>query len=166
MLAKASTGSTGADIEMFARRARAIARRAGHSLSGEDLAIAMGQRLNGMDQATRRLVSVHEAGHVAVAKILGRDVQEVYLNSGGGITVFDPARYDLTKANLMDTICIMIAGRSAEEKQDQVCNSSGRDIRSGRSQTRAANSISVTAFWARFNITERGETCRSMSLML
>lgn len=115
VLAKASMGSTGADIELFARRARAIARRAGHPLSGEDLATAMGQRFNGMDPATRRLVSVHEAGHVAVAKILGRDVQEVYLTSGGGITVFDPARYDLTESDLMDTICIMIAGRSAEE---------------------------------------------------
>ena len=66
-LALLGTGGTGADAAAWVRRAPASARRANRPMVEDDLREAIAEERRPLSAAARRLVAIHEAGHVIAA---------------------------------------------------------------------------------------------------
>ena len=130
VLARITTGFTGADIENMLNEAAILAARAGRTkIVMEDITEGINKVIMGPQKKSRlvteherKLTAYHEAGHTIVAKSLKNcdDVQEVSIISrgnAGGYTMSRPENDDMTmsmsKAN--DTIAMSMGGRIAEE---------------------------------------------------
>ena len=130
VLARITTGFTGADIENMLNEAAILAARAGRSkIIMEDITEGINKVIMGPQKKSRlvteherKLTAYHEAGHTIIAKSMENcdDVQEVSIiarGSAGGYTMSRPANDDMTmsfnKAN--DTIAMSMGGRIAEE---------------------------------------------------
>ena len=130
VLARITTGFTGADIENMLNEAAILAARAGRTkIIMEDITEGINKVIMGpqkksrlVTEQERKLTAYHEAGHTIVAKSLKHcdDVQEVSIISrgnAGGYTMSRPDNDDMTmslsKAN--DTIAMSMGGRIAEE---------------------------------------------------
>ena len=130
VLARITTGFTGADIENMLNEAAILAARAGRSkIIMEDITEGINKVIMGPQKKSRlitdkerKLTAYHEAGHTIVAKSLKycEDVQEVSIiprGNAGGYTMSRPENDDMTmsynKAN--DTIAMSMGGRIAEE---------------------------------------------------
>lgn len=130
VLARITTGFTGADIENMLNEAAILAARAGRpKIIMEDITEGINKVIMGPQKKSRwltdkerKLTAYHEAGHTIVAKKLKycEDVQEVSIiprGSAGGYTMSRPENDDMTmsfnKAN--DTIAMSMGGRVAEE---------------------------------------------------
>ncbi len=130
VLARITTGFTGADIENMLNEAAILAARAGRpKIIMEDITEGINKVIMGpqkksrlLTEKERKLTAYHEAGHTIVAKSLENceDVQEVSIiprGNAGGYTMSRPENDDMTmsmgKAN--DTIAMSMGGRVAEE---------------------------------------------------
>lgn len=130
VLARITTGFTGADIENMLNEAAILAARAGRpKIIMEDITEGINKVIMGpqkksrlLTEKERKLTAYHEAGHTIVAKSLENceDVQEVSIiprGNAGGYTMSRPENDDMTmsfgKAN--DVIAMSMGGRVAEE---------------------------------------------------
>lgn len=130
VLARITTGFTGADIENMLNEAAILAARAGRpKIIMEDITEGINKVIMGPQKKSRvvtdkekRLTAYHEAGHTILAKRLKycEDVQEVSIiprGNAGGYTMSRPETDDtmmsIGKAN--DTIAMSMGGRIAEE---------------------------------------------------
>lgn len=130
VLARITTGFTGADIENMLNEAAILAARAGRpKIVMEDITEGINKVIMGpqkksrvLTEKERKLTAYHEAGHTIVAKCMKNceDVQEVSIiprGNAGGYTMSRPETDDMTmsynKAN--DTIAMSMGGRVAEE---------------------------------------------------
>ena len=130
ILARMTSGFSGADIENLLNEAAILAARAGRKvivmvdlLEGINKVIAGPQKKSRVVTETdKRITAYHESGHAIVAKLLpGCDeVQEVSIIPRGmaaGYTLTRPETDDshVTRSRLHDTIAMMLGGRAAEE---------------------------------------------------
>lgn len=130
VLARITTGFTGADIENMLNEAAILAARAGRpKIIMEDITEGINKVIMGpqkksrlLTEKERKLTAYHEAGHTIIAKKMANceDVQEVSIiprGHAGGYTMSRPENDDMTmsynKAN--DTIAMSMGGRIAEE---------------------------------------------------
>jgi cell division protease FtsH len=115
-IALACTGLTGADVEAFVRRARAVARRQRRSIEFDDLMDAVTAEKIAMAPEERRRCSVHEAGHVVAAYVLGGvEVLGAAIHSDGGASNFLISKLTLTPETLENFLVLLLAGRAAEK---------------------------------------------------
>jgi cell division protease FtsH len=114
-LAVRAGGKSGADVEAFCRRAKASARRAKRDLTLDDLlAEIAGKDVEPLTDEFRRTLSVHEAGHAAVAVAVGYDVAWMKIDATGGITMMKAPDKVPTLATVGQEMAVLLAGRAAE----------------------------------------------------
>ena len=158
-IARITTGFTGADLANLLNEAAILAARANRKviimediLEGINKVIMGPQKKSRVVTATdKRITAYHESGHAIVAKVLENcdDVQEVSIIPRGmaaGYTLTRPKNEDnhYTKAELNDTIAMMLGGRAAEEIVI-------KDVTTG-----ASNDIQRASSLARRMVTEWG----------
>ncbi len=129
LVARQTSGLTGADLANIANEAAIFAGRrgAGH-ISAADFDAAIERVVAGLQQRKvltekeRRILAYHEAGHALMSHLMGdvAPVQKVTIVSRGaalGYTLNLPAedRYLETKEELVDMLKIALAGRAAEQ---------------------------------------------------
>ncbi|MEG1394436.1 MAG: ATP-dependent zinc metalloprotease FtsH [Clostridia bacterium] len=130
VLARMTTGFSGADIENLLNEAAILAARENRNvIVMEDILEAINKVIAGPQKKSRlitesdkRITSYHEAGHAIIAKVLPYcdEVQEVSIIPRGmaaGYTLTRPETDDshVTKNKLLDMITMMLGGRAAEE---------------------------------------------------
>ena len=130
ILARMTSGFSGADIANLLNEAAILAARAGRKvivmediLEGINKVIAGPQKKSRVvTESDKRITAYHEAGHAIIARILpGCDeVQEVSIiprGAAAGYTLTRPDSDDshVTKNKLLDNIAMMLGGRAAEQ---------------------------------------------------
>ncbi len=130
VLARITSGFTGADIENMLNESAILAARAGRpKIIMEDITEGINKVIMGPQKKShvitkkeRKLTAYHESGHAILAKSLKNcdDVQEVSIiprGSAGGYTMSRPETDDLmmTVGKANDTIAMSMGGRVAEE---------------------------------------------------
>ncbi len=130
VLARITTGFTGADIENMLNEAAILAARAGRpKIIMEDITEGINKVIMGpqkksrvLTEKERKLTAYHEAGHTIIAKKMKHceDVQEVSIiprGNAGGYTMSRPENDDMTMSynKACDTIAMSMGGRIAEE---------------------------------------------------
>lgn len=120
-LATATAGFTGANFEKTARDARRVARRAGRTLTAEDVLALLPppKRITGGE---RRMIALHEAGHAVVGVRLGFGrLSTVAVPWEAHASTLGFAHFEFDENRLMDRqeyldqIALTLAGRAAEE---------------------------------------------------
>lgn len=130
VLARMTSGFSGADIENLLNEASILAARADRKvIIMEDILEAINKVIAGPQKKSRiitdsdkRITAYHEAGHAIIAKVLPNcdEVQEVSIIPRGmaaGYTLTRPESDDshVSKNKLTDLITMMLGGRAAEE---------------------------------------------------
>ncbi len=130
ILARITSGFTGADIENLLNEAAILAARDNRKLiTMKDLNEGINKVVMGPQKKSRlvtevdkRITAYHEAGHAIVAKVLPNcdPVHEVSIIPRGqaaGYTMMRPDNDDshMTRGKLIDMIAMSMGGRSAEE---------------------------------------------------
>jgi cell division protease FtsH len=127
VLARRTSGFTGADLANVWREAALLAVRAGATVIGPvELDEAVQRVLAGPKRSNaaltaeeRRTVAVHEAGHAVLAASFGREVERVSIvRRGTGLGHAALAREDrqvLRRSELVERIATAMAGAAAEE---------------------------------------------------
>ena len=130
ILARMTSGFSGADIANLLNEAAILAARAGRKvivmediLEGINKVIAGPQKKSRVvTESDKRITAYHEAGHAIIARLLpGCDeVQEVSIiprGAAAGYTLTRPDSDDshVTKNKLLDNIVMMLGGRAAEQ---------------------------------------------------
>ena len=159
VLARMTSGFTGADIENLLNEAAIFAARDDRKvivmhdiLEGIDKVIAGPRKTSRLvTESDKRITAYHESGHAIVAKLLPHcdQVQEVSIiprGAAAGYTLSRPETDDnhVTKNELLDDIAMMLGGRAAEEIVI-------KDISTG-----ASNDIQRASEMARKMVTEWG----------
>lgn len=159
VLARMTSGFTGADIENLMNESAILAVRAGRTrITMHDLLEGINKVIAGPRKTSRlvtetdkRITAYHEAGHAIIGKILPRcdEVQEVSIIPRGmaaGYTLSRPDNDDnhVSKKKLTELITMMLGGRAAEELVI-------KDISTG-----ASNDIQRASSIARKMVTEWG----------
>ena len=130
-LAVRTPGFAGADLANVINEAALLAaRRDKEAITTEELEEAIERSVAGLERKSRvlsakerRIVAYHEAGHAIVGEVLPKanPVQKISIVSRGiaalGYTLNmpDEDRYLMTKDELLDTLCMTLGGRAAEE---------------------------------------------------
>ncbi len=143
-LARLTSGLAGADIENVLNEAALLTARDGrYKISMIDLQEALNKVLMGPKKVSRviteqdkKITAVHEAGHAIVAQSLENcdNVQEISViprGEAGGytLTLDEKDRTHMQKQKLLDTICMMLGGRTAEELMlDDITTGASNDI--------------------------------------
>ena len=130
ILARMTSGFSGADIANLLNEAAILAARAGRKvIVMEDILEGINKVIAGPQKKSRvvtdsdkRITAYHEAGHAIIARLLpGCDeVQEVSIiprGAAAGYTLTRPDSDDshVTKNKLLDNIAMMLGGRAAEQ---------------------------------------------------
>ncbi len=130
ILARMTSGFSGADLENLLNEAAILAARAGRSvIVMEDILEGINKVIAGPQKKSRivtdsdkRITAYHESGHAIIGKLLENcdDVQEVSIIPRGmaaGYTLTRPENDDshITRNKLIDMITMMLGGRAAEE---------------------------------------------------
>ncbi len=159
VLARMTSGFSGADIENLLNEAAILAARADRKvIVMEDILEAINKVIAGPQKRSRiitdsdkRITAYHESGHAIIAKVLPLcdEVQEVSIIPRGmaaGYTLTRPENDDshISKNKLLSMITMMLGGRAAEEIVIQ-------DISTG-----ASNDIQRATSIARKMVTEWG----------
>ena len=159
ILAKQTTGFTGADLENLLNEAALIAARKNKTeINMEDCEEAIEKIVMGPAKKNRiippeekRITAYHESGHTLVAKLLPNAdrVRKVTIIPRGmslGATwqAPDEDKHNLTKEELLDEISVLLAGRAAEE------------IAIGKITTGAENDLQRATEIARRMVTQYG----------
>jgi cell division protease FtsH len=124
-------GFAGADLANVINEAALLAaRRDKEAITTEELEEAIERSVAGLERKSRvlsakerRIVAYHEAGHAIVGEVLPKanSVQKISIVSRGvaalGYTLNmpDEDRYLMTKEEILDTLCMTLGGRAAEE---------------------------------------------------
>ena len=143
-IARSSAGFTGADLENLLNEAALLAVRQGHKAITEEnieeatIKVVMGteKKSHVMSDKDKLITSYHEAGHAIVSYFLPTQdpVHQISIIPRGmaaGYTMYLPTedKGHTSKAKLLDDICSLLGGRSAEElTQDDVCTGASNDI--------------------------------------
>ena len=118
-LALLATGRTGADIERLVREARQRARRERRSMTWDDLEQAIREGQSRLPDDVRWRVAVHESGHCIASLRLGvAEVRQLSIEASEtrlGFLAAEAGPAILTEARALDTLCLHLAGRAAEE---------------------------------------------------
>ncbi len=115
-LALLATGMSGADIERLVRELRARSRRKGETLTWEALEAALRRDDDGLSDAIRHRIAVHEIGHALCYELSGVGrVNSVRLHvlSGQTETLIDRERLQFPEG-LQDHLIAIMGGRAAE----------------------------------------------------
>ena len=129
LMARSTTGFSGADLANLCNEAALIAARAGHDqVSMQDFEEALDRIILGAARSTilsdhdRQVVAYHEAGHALVAWLLPNadPVHKVTIIPHGralGVTEQMPGedQFNYSREYLLSRIAVMLGGRTAEE---------------------------------------------------
>ncbi|MDE6472597.1 MAG: ATP-dependent zinc metalloprotease FtsH [Clostridia bacterium] len=130
ILARMTSGFSGADLENLLNEAAILAARAGRNvIVMEDILEGINKVIAGPQKKSRivtdsdkRITAYHESGHAIIGKLLENcdDVQEVSIIPRGmaaGYTLTRPENDDshITRNKLIDMVTMMLGGRAAEE---------------------------------------------------
>ncbi|MDR2924141.1 MAG: ATP-dependent zinc metalloprotease FtsH, partial [Treponema sp.] len=169
VVARITSGFSGADLANIVNEAALLAVRAGRKLVAQrDFDEAIEKTVAGLQKKTRvikeeerRLTAYHEAGHAMIAAFTPNadPVQKISIIPRGfalGYTLQLPLedRYTVTKSDLLGRIDILLGGRIAEE------------IISGEYSTGAANDLTKATDIARKMITDYGMSDRFRNVAL
>lgn len=115
--ALAATGRTGADVQSWVRQSKARARREKRELVLDDLLRQIRSGREGLPDVLRKVVSLHEAGHLVVGVGLGVfEPRAVSILDDGGATRADVIRAATqTESGIENLITMFLSGRAAEE---------------------------------------------------
>ena len=143
-IARLTSGLAGADIENVLNEAALLTARDGrYKISMIDIQEGLNKVLMGPKKVSRviteqdkRITAIHEAGHAIIAQELENcdNVQEISIiprgHAGGyTLTLDEKDRSHMTKAKLLDTITMMLGGRSAEETMlDDITTGASSDL--------------------------------------
>ena len=143
-IARLTSGLAGADIENVLNEAALLCARDGrYKITMVDIQEGLNKALMGPKKVSRviteqdkTITAIHEAGHAIIAQALPNcdDVQEISIiprgQAGGYTLTFDDEdRTHMTKKKLLDTITMMLGGRSAEEIMlDDITTGASNDI--------------------------------------
>ena len=143
-IARLTSGLAGADLENMLNEAALMAARENrYKITMIDIQEGLNKTLMGpkkvsrvITEQDRRITAIHEAGHAIIAQALENcdDVQEISIiprGYAGGytLTLDETDRTHTTKQKLMDTIVMMLGGRSAEETMlDDITTGASNDI--------------------------------------
>jgi cell division protease FtsH len=129
-LAKATHGFSGAELSSLLNEAALIAgRRRAEEIVTSDLNAARDRILLGAERSSSKLnerekwlTAIHEAGHTVINHFVpqGRALERVTIIPRGGalgvtLMIPDENKYGETRLKLLDTICVLMGGRAAEE---------------------------------------------------
>ncbi len=129
-IARLTSGLAGADIENMLNEAALLAARDGrYKITMVDIQEGLNKAIMGpkkvsmvVTEEDKKITAVHEAGHAIVAESLpGCDkVQEISVIPRGGaggytLTFDEKDRTHMPKQKLLDTLAMMLGGRTAEE---------------------------------------------------
>ena len=129
-IARLTSGLAGADIENVLNEAALLTARDGrYKITMIDIQEGLNKVLMGpkkvsrvITEQDRRITAIHEAGHAIIAETLPNcdNVQEISViprgNAGGYTLTFDEKdRTHMPKQKLLDSITMMLGGRTAEE---------------------------------------------------
>ena len=144
IIARGTPGFTGADLENMVNEAALLAARNGQQqVTMEDLDKAKDKVMMGAERRSmiitekeKEITAYHEAGHALIAKLLpGTDpLHKVTIIPRGralGLTQQLPTddKYTHAKSFLLNSICILLGGRVAEELIfNEITTGSGNDI--------------------------------------
>lgn len=169
IVARITSGFSGADLANIVNEAALLAVRAGRKMVTQiDFSEAIEKTVAGLQKKTRvlkqeerRLTAYHEAGHAMVAAFTPNadPVQKISIIPRGfalGYTLQLPLedRYTVTKSDLLGRIDILLGGRIAEE------------MISGEYSTGAANDLTKATDIARKMITDYGMSDRFRNVAL
>ena len=151
-IARLTSGLAGADIENILNEAALLTARDGRfKITMVDIQEGLNKVLMGpkkvsriITEQDRKITAIHEAGHAIVAQTLPNcdNVQEISIiprgNAGGYTLTFDEKdRTHMTKQKLLDTITMMLGGRSAEEVMlEDITTGASNDIERATSVAR------------------------------
>ncbi len=143
-IARLTSGLAGADIENVLNEAALLTARDGrYKISMIDIQEGLNKVLMGPKKVSRvitekdkRITAIHEAGHAIIAQELENcdNVQEISIiprgHAGGyTLTLDEQDRTHMTRAKLLDTITMMLGGRSAEETMlDDITTGASSDL--------------------------------------
>src|SRR5213595_2822115 len=143
LIARQTSGLTGADLANIANEAAILAGRRGAKYVGAlDFDNALERVVAGLQQKKvltdkeRRILAYHEGGHALMAHLMGSvmELQKVTIVSRGnalGYAFYLPEedRYLHTKEELVDRMVVALAGRAAEEVVfGRVTNGAANDL--------------------------------------
>ncbi len=129
-IARLTSGLAGADIENMLNEAALLTARDGrYKITMVDIQEGLNKALMGPKKKSRVvkeqdkiITAIHEAGHAIIAQTLDNcdNVQEISIiprGQAGGytLTLDEEDRTHMTKKKLLDTITMMLGGRTAEE---------------------------------------------------
>ena len=129
-IARLTSGLAGADIENLLNEAALLTARDGrYKITMVDIQEGLNKVLMGPKKVSRvvkeqdkKITAIHEAGHAIVAQSLPNcdNVQEISIVPRGGaggytLTFDEKDQAHMSKQKLLDTIAMMLGGRSAEE---------------------------------------------------
>ena len=159
IIARNTSGFTGADLENLLNEAALLAARRDKTQIGEnEIEDAMVKITMGPEKRTRvrtdkekRLVAYHEAGHAVVSKYLPTqdDVHEISIiprGTAGGYTMYRPTedKSFISKTEMLENIVSLLGGRVSEE------------INIGDISTGASNDIERATAIAKAMVTKYG----------
>ncbi|MBE5740981.1 MAG: ATP-dependent zinc metalloprotease FtsH [Clostridiales bacterium] len=143
-IARLTSGLAGADIENLLNEAALLTARDGrYKITMVDIQEGLNKVLMGPKKVSRVIkeqdkiiTAIHEAGHAILAQALENcdNVQEISIiprgHAGGYTLTFDEQdRSHMTKNKLLDTITMMLGGRTAEEIMlDDITTGASNDI--------------------------------------
>ncbi len=143
-IARLTSGLAGADIENVLNEAALLTARDGrYKITMVDIQEGLNKALMGPKKKSRviteedkTITAIHEAGHAIIAQTLPNcdNVQEISIiprgHAGGYTLTFDEEdRTHMTKKKLLDTITMMLGGRTAEEIMlDDITTGASNDI--------------------------------------
>ena len=143
-IARLTSGLAGADIENVLNEAALLTARDGrYKITMVDIQEGLNKALMGPKKKSRVIkdqdkiiTAIHEAGHAIVSQALPHcdNVQEISIiprgQAGGYTLTFDEEdRTHMTKRKILDTITMMLGGRSAEEiVLDDITTGASNDI--------------------------------------
>ena len=153
VIAKTTSGFTGADLENLMNEAAILAaRKKKKTINSEDLDEAMIKVIAGPEKKTRvmsekskKLTAYHEAGHALISKLLpGQDpVHQVSIiprGRAGGYTLSLPKddKFYVSKQEMLEQITVLLAGRVAEKlKMDDISTGASNDLERASSIARS-----------------------------
>lgn len=149
-VAKAGIGATAAVAMDWVRAARRTSRRAGRSMTAEDLTQQVLPSDTRSEQDLYR-AAIHEAAHAIIGSVLGKTIVEVSIvgrNGSGGETQFGPHQsVHFDQATVENDVIVILAARAAEiEILGSASSGAGGDIDSDLAKATALLAALRTSF--------------------
>jgi cell division protease FtsH len=144
VVAKSTSGFTGADLANLLNEAALLSARHGKSIIDmseiEDamikVVVGTEKKSRNMSDKEKTLTAYHEAGHAIVTKLLPsqdpvHQISIIPRGRAGGYTMHLPSedKYYSTKGEMFDSIIVLLGGRAAEKiKLDDISTGASNDI--------------------------------------